>query len=46
MVRDLPDHDLNWYLAHLAIVGVGALVLLYLALRLFSRLEDNFAEEI
>ncbi len=42
----LPPHPYSWYLSHLAVTGVGSLVLLYFALRLFSRLEDNFAEEI
>lgn len=42
----MPDHSMSWYLTHLGI-GLGiSTVLLYLALRLFSRLEDNFAEEI
>ena len=42
----MPDHDMSWYLSHLGI-GLGvSLVLLYGALALFSRLEDNFAEEI
>jgi ABC-2 type transport system permease protein len=42
----MPDHPMSWYLTHLGI-GLGiSTVLLYLALRLFSRLEDNFAEEI
>jgi ABC-2 type transport system permease protein len=42
----LPDHGLGWYLTHLGAVGLFSLVLLYGSLRLFSRLEDNFAEEI
>jgi ABC-2 type transport system permease protein len=42
----LPDESLVWYLRNLAIVGVVSLVLLALALTLFGRLEDNFAEEI
>ncbi|MCU1351201.1 MAG: type transporter [Acidimicrobiales bacterium] len=44
--RVLPDHPLSWFLSHLAVVGIGSLVLLYLSLVLFTRLEDNFAEEI
>ncbi len=42
----LPDHDMGWYATHLAVTGLVSLVLLYGALALFSRLEDNFAEEI
>lgn len=42
----IPPHDMGWYLTHLAVTGVVSLVLLYGALALFSRLEDNFAEEI
>ncbi|MCW2573943.1 MAG: transporter permease, partial [Frankiales bacterium] len=44
--RVIPDHPLSWFVSHLAVVGLGSLVLLYLALVLFTRLEDNFAEEI
>lgn len=42
----LPPHPWTWYATHLSIALVGSMVLLYAALRLFSRLEDNFAEEI
>ena len=35
-----------WYLRNLAIIGVGAVALLWFALWLFGRLEDNFGEEI
>ena len=42
----LPLHPATWYVTFLAIDGVVALALLYGALALFSRLEDNFAEEI
>jgi ABC-2 type transport system permease protein len=35
-----------WYLRNLAIVGLGAVALLWFALWLFGRLEDNFGEEI
>jgi ABC-2 type transport system permease protein len=42
----LPEHAMSWYATHLAITGVVSLVLLYGALALFSRLEDNFAQEI
>jgi ABC-2 type transport system permease protein len=42
----MPDHAMSWYFAHLGIALAASLVLLYGALALFSRLEDNFAEEI
>jgi ABC-2 type transport system permease protein len=42
----MPDHAMTWYFAHLGIALGASLVLLYGALALFSRLEDNFAEEI
>jgi len=42
----LPEHPMSWYAMHLAIAGAVSLLLLYGALALFSRLEDNFAQEI
>lgn len=42
----LPNHPMSWYVSHLAVTGLASLVLLYGALALFSRLEDNFAQEI
>lgn len=42
----LPPHGTGWYVSHLSVSLVAALVLLYGALALFSRLEDNFAQEI
>lgn len=42
----VPSGSVWWYLRNLAIVGVGALVLLWIALAVFGRLEDNFSEEI
>ncbi len=42
----LPPHDAGWYVTHLLVTGAVSLVLLFGALMLFSRLEDNFAEEI
>ena len=42
----IPEHPMSWYLTHLSIAGGVSLVLLFGALALFSRLEDNFAEEI
>jgi len=40
------DHGLGWFLTHLAWVGAGSVLLLFGALWLFGRLEDNLAEEI
>jgi ABC-2 type transport system permease protein len=42
----IPNHPMSWYLTNLSIALVVSLVLLFGALALFSRLEDNFAEEI
>lgn len=42
----LPDASLLWYLRNVAVVGLVSLVLLWGALWLFGRLEDNFAEEL
>ena len=42
----LPEHPMGWYLTHLGITALVSLGLLYFALWLFSRLEDNFAQEI
>lgn len=42
----MPQHGWGWYVTHLGVAGAVSLVLLYGALALFSRLEDNFAEEI
>jgi len=42
----LPDESPLWFLRNLAVVGVISLVLLVLAVRLFDRLEANFAEEL
>ncbi|WP_426573391.1 ABC transporter permease [Aquihabitans sp. McL0605] len=42
----LPNHPMSWYLTYLSIDAVVAIVLLFGALALFSRLEDNFAEAI
>jgi ABC-2 type transport system permease protein len=42
----LPTGGVGWYAGVLGIVLVASLVLLALALALFGKLEDNFAEEI
>jgi ABC-2 type transport system permease protein len=42
----IPEHPMSWYLTHLSIALGVSLVLLFGALALFSKLEDNFAEEI
>jgi ABC-2 type transport system permease protein len=41
-----PNADAWWYTRNLAIVGVASIVLFFVAMRLFARLEDNLAEEI
>lgn len=42
----LPDESALWYFRNLLIVGAAATVLFFLAMRLFDRLEANFAEEL
>lgn len=42
----LIDHPQSWYLGHLGLALAVSVALLYGALVIFSRLEDNFAEEI
>lgn len=43
----IPDNlTFGWYLRNLAIVTVAVLVLVAIALRVFSRLEGNLAEEL
>jgi ABC-2 type transport system permease protein len=42
----LPEHPMTWYVTRLGLTGLVSLVLLYIALTIFTRLEDNFAEEI
>ena len=44
--RLLPAEGQLWYLRNLGIVGLVSLVLLVLAIKLFGRLEGNFAEEL
>ena len=46
VVQVLPDESVLWYLRNLAVVGIGALVLLGIAIHIFGRLESNFAEEL
>lgn len=41
-----PNLDFMWYLRNLGLVTAGALVVLFVALRVFSRLEGNLAEEL
>lgn len=41
-----PDAGIDWYVRNLCLVGAGSVVLLFLSLRLFGRLEDNLAEAI
>jgi len=42
----LPDEGQWWYLRNLGVVGLSSVVLLVVALRVFDRLEGNFAEEL
>lgn len=42
----LPPHPVSWYVTRLSITLGVSLVLLYAALALFSRLEDDFAQEL
>ena len=44
--RMLPLESSLWYARNLAIVAVIAAVLLFLALRLFARIEGSFSEEL
>lgn len=44
--NSLPFHPWTWYLTLLGAAMLASLVLLFCSLALFSRLEDNFAEEI
>jgi ABC-2 type transport system permease protein len=46
LTRIIPDASLWWYFRNLAIVFVISAVLLWGALWLFGRLEDNIAEEV
>src|SRR5262249_6130080 len=42
----LPDASVGWYMRNLTIVAIASFVLLVIAIRVFDRLEGNFAEEI
>jgi ABC-2 type transport system permease protein len=42
----LPDPGIAWYAIRLGLVGLAAVVLLYLAWRLFYRRSGDFAEEL
>ena len=42
----LPEANQLWYLRNLVIVGIVASLLLLLALKIFRKVEGNFAEEI
>lgn len=41
-----PGAGTGWYLRNLGFVALGSIVLLFVALWIFGRLEDDFAEEI
>ena len=38
--------DAGWYAAHLGLLALAAAVLFVVGLRVFGRLEANFAEEL
>ena len=42
----MPDLSQWWYLRNLGIVLAVSIVLLFVAFRIFGRLEDDFAENI
>src|SRR5690606_16722051 len=42
----LPDESPWWYLRNLGFVAIFAMVLLAIAVRVFDRLQGNFAEEL
>lgn len=42
----VPAGSPLWYLRNLILVGIGSLILLWIALRVFGRLEDDFGQEI
>jgi ABC-type polysaccharide/polyol phosphate export permease len=42
----LPSQDWFWYARNIGVTLAVSVVFLYVALRIFGRLEDNFAEEI
>jgi hypothetical protein len=47
VVHILPaTSSVGWYLKHLAVVGALSIVLLFVAMAVFGRLEGNFAEEL
>jgi ABC-2 type transport system permease protein len=46
IVNVLPHYDLSWYLTHLGIVALVSTVILFIGLRVFGKLEGNFAEEL
>jgi ABC-2 type transport system permease protein len=45
-VDRLPTADLGWYWMRLALVGLGALILLLITWRMFFRMSGDFAEEL
>jgi ABC-2 type transport system permease protein len=42
----LPTAGQWWYLRNLGITGVAVVILFVIAMRIFGRLEGNFAEEL
>ncbi len=46
IINILPNESVGWYAGELTIVLVVAVTLFFLALRVFGRMEGNFAEEL
>jgi ABC-2 type transport system permease protein len=46
MTSVVPNYDLGWYLTHLGIVAAISMVIMWIALSVFGKLEGNFAEEL
>ncbi len=45
-IQILPNYSTVWYLGVMGVIFVGSLILMIIALKVFSRLEVNFAEEL
>ncbi len=46
IVHVLPNYSTDWFLAVLGVVFLGSMLLLIIAIKVFSKLEVNFAEEL
>ena len=42
----LPDESVMWYLRNTAVLALVAVVMMYVALRVFDRAEVNMAESL